>query len=503
MSIIEDKLKEKLGVQSMRDNIGAKYLKPDPQRLTQYRENLKNCSTALDYLHISRGINNQTIDHFQLGYDIEKDAIVIPVFKNNELINLRYRIINPPDGKPKYTQEKGCEVWVYHEEGLERGQSKGSVLITEGEFDCMSVWQAGFRNVISVASGSKSYGVWVELLDTVPKVYIAYDNDKVGKADSLAMAERIGIDKSFEVIYPEDIKDANEFFKTNDSDKYLSMIKNAKPFYKYTYQGLDSVIDMMRVKGDNRLVLDCLPYIKPHEDWVIIVSGLSGVGKTSYAMNIADELVKKDMPVLVLPYERGIKDVGQRFLSVNLDKTEDELYKFTDLDWTKTIEKVAEYPLYFATPSKEDMFEVFKKAKKLFGIKAIIIDHLAYFLGGIDSKNQVSETQSIMQGWKNFCLENNIIFIVVHHIRKGENTAVAVRKPKMEDLVGGASIFQVAEGVVMLSSQEKGQLYIDVVKNKGEMGYAIYDVNTKSGKLGNKIADGDTVKPTEEGLEKW
>ena len=80
----------------------------------------------------------------------------------------------------KYTQEKGCEVWIYNEDGISRGQSKGGVLITEGEFDCMSAWQAGFKNVISPASGKDSYGVWIELLDSIPKVYIAYDNDKAG-----------------------------------------------------------------------------------------------------------------------------------------------------------------------------------------------------------------------------------------------------------------------------------------------------------------------------------
>lgn len=492
------KLEEK--IQSFRSNIGAGYIKPDPSRLHTYRENLKESSRALDYLNITRGINKQTIDNFKLGYDIDKDAIVIPVFKHDELVNLKYRYIDP-DKKPKYTQEKGCEVWVYNEDGISRGQTKGSVLITEGEFDCMSAWQAGFRNVISPASGKDSYGVWIEMLDTIPKIYIAYDNDKAGKGASLQLAERLGIDKSYEVMYPEDIKDANDFFKIHDSNKYLELIKSAKPFYKYTYQGLDSVIDLMRIKGDNRMTLNCLPYIKPHEDWVIMVSGISGAGKTSYVMNIADELISKDIPTLVLPYERGIKDVGQRFLQVNLDKTEDELYKFTDLDWSKTIEKVSEYPLYFSTPSKEEMFEIFLKAKKLFGIKVIIIDHLAYFLGGVEKNNQVAEIQSVMQGWKNFCLENNIILVIVHHIRKGDNTAVTVRKPKMEDLVGGASTFQVAEGVVMLSNPQKGQLYIDVLKNKGEMGYKLFSINEKTGRLGLELSSGEQTNPREEGLE--
>ena len=56
-----------------------------------------------------------------------------------------------------------------------------------------------------------------------------------------------------------------------------------------------------------------------------VMSGVSNIGKTSVAMNIADELVKKGIPCLVLPIERGIRTVGKRFLQVHCDKTKEEL----------------------------------------------------------------------------------------------------------------------------------------------------------------------------------
>ena len=77
--IIMTKLESK--IQSIRDSVGGVYIKPDPQRLVKYRENLNNSTHALDYLNIQRGLNKETIDNFQLGYDIDRDAIVIPVFK--------------------------------------------------------------------------------------------------------------------------------------------------------------------------------------------------------------------------------------------------------------------------------------------------------------------------------------------------------------------------------------------------------------------------------------
>src|SRR3990167_786863 len=187
---------------SIRESLKVSYVKPDSNLVDKYRECLATSNIALDYLHIGRGLSTETIENFKLGYDPVRDAITIPVYKRGELINIRYRHLNP-NATAKYTQEKGCEVWIYNEDGIEKGQAKGGILITEGEFDCMSAWQAGFKNVASPASGKDSYGVWLELLDTIPKTYIAYDNDKAGKIAALALAERIGTDKSFEITYPE------------------------------------------------------------------------------------------------------------------------------------------------------------------------------------------------------------------------------------------------------------------------------------------------------------
>lgn len=495
MTSLEKKLKQ-TKIQSLTSNIGKEYVRPSPEKLEMLVQGLKDSPEALEYLKVKRNLTEDTIAHFKLGYSEKKNSIAIPEYKDGELINIKYRSIDP-EAKTRYTQERGAEVWMFNEAGLDLAQEKGGILLVEGQFDAMSAWQAGFKNVISVSSGKESYGVWIELLDNIPKVWIAFDNDKPGKKSALDMAERIGVDKTYELEYPEEVKDANDYFKLYTRQDYKELIRNAKPFYKYKYQGLDSVIDLMRIKGDNRLELDCLPYVKLHEDWMIMVSGISGVGKTTYAMNIADELVGKGIPTMILPYERGIKDVGQRYLQLNLDKTEDQLHEFTDEDWDKTLDKVEDYPLYFSTPSKDEMYDVFAEAKKFFGVKVIIVDHLAYFLGGIDQKNEVAEIKNIMQGWKNFCIENNIIFVVVHHIRKGDNRQLGTRRPQMEDLVGGGSTFQVSEAVVMLSSQQKGEILVDIVKNKGEMGEQAYAINEATGRLGPKITtwnpEGDSL----------
>ena len=478
-------------IQSLRDTVGCNYIKPSLDRLEILSNDLKNNSSALDYLHITRGLNNETIEHFKLGYDKEKDAISIPVFKRGELINIRYRMLNK-EAKSKYTQEKGCEVWLYNEDGISKAQSKGGILIVEGEIDLMSAWQAGFKNVISPASGKDSYGMWIDLLDSIPKVFIAYDNDNAGKQTSRSIAERVGTDKCFEVLYPEGIKDSNEFFQKYDSEAFKNLIRQAKPFYKYKYQGVKDVIDSLRQKVDNVLKVNCIPYIEFEEDYIVVLSGDSNIGKTSVSLNIANELVNRNIPVLVFPIERGIRDVVKRFLQVRFNKTKNDVRNIEEKEWDeKIIPDVLNLPLYFSMPSSDELHETIAQAKKYFGIKMVIVDHLDLLVRNTDTKNLNADTSRTVQIFKQIAQEYGIIFILVHHIKKPENGGSISRKPKKEDLKGTATLYQDPEAVIMLSVPDKDmtQIEIDIVKNKGMMGSRIYDFNVGTGVIGKDVTD--------------
>ena len=470
-------------ITSIRQSYDIAYVKPSVEKLEGFIKALKETPEAIDYLRIKRGLSEDTITHFNLGYDVERHAIAIPVYKRGELINIRYRLIDPQD-KSKYTQEKGAEVWMYNEDGISKGQDKKGILIVEGEFDLMSCWQAGIKNVISPASGKDSYGVWIELMDTIPRVYIAYDNDKPGKKASYDLADRIGIQKCFEVIYPTDIKDANEYFMSNNFDDYRKLISNSKAYYRYTFNGMADVIELLRTKDRNYLKLDTIPFMKFKEDWMVVLSGDSGIGKTTFAMNIVNELASKNIPSLTLPFERGIKDVGERLLQIKFEKTEEQFEMLEDDEWKKLIEETIDLPVYFSRPDCNEVNELLVKAKKLFGIKVVIIDHLDYLITEKGSQNQASDIAKTLQDLKALAQDMGMIFIIVHHIKMPPNTGTVARKPRKEDLKSSSSTYQVPEGVIMLSEPEPGKLMVDIVKNKGEEGFKLYEYNKRTGKVG-------------------
>lgn len=477
-------------IQSIKNSISSSgYKKPDPEFINKMVENLKENQSALDYLKITRGLSSETIEHFKLGYNKEKDAISIPEYKNGEVVNIKYRHLSE-SSRQRYSQEKGCEVWVFNEEGFDIGKEKGGILIVEGHFDLMSCWQAGIKNVVSASSGKDSYGIWLDYLDSIPKVFIAYDNDNPGKKSSIELAERIGVEKSFEIRYPEEIKDANDFFQKSTVEDFRKLIRSATPFYGYKFQGVKDVIDSIIIKKDDYIEFDCVPHLKIEEDWVVIVSGVSNVGKTSYVMNIADEAVKRGIPTLVMPFERGIRTVGKRYLQVCLDKTQNELDVMSKYDWEEASNDIINLPLYFSMPGREEIKDIVARAKKIFGVKIVIVDHLDYLVRK-SSENHNVETSNTLQEFKALAQEHSIVFILVHHIKKQENIGAKPKKPRLEDLKGSSSIYQDPEAVLMLYTEEKGSMEVLVEKNKGEMGGKLFAFNEASGKI-------KTGKETEE-----
>lgn len=479
-------------IKSVRETVGRDYIKPDPSKLDRLIANLWESDVGLDYLRKMRGLSDETIQHFKLGYDVDRHAIAIPIFKRGEVVNIKYRFLEPD--KMKYTSERGAETWLYNEDGIQVGMSKGGVLIVEGEFDLMSTWQAGIKNVVSPASGKDSYGVWIELLDAIPRVYIAYDNDEPGRTAGRKFAERLGTDKCYEVRYPtylngNTVKDANDFFKVGTIEEFKEMIKNASPYYSYQFKNLGDVISEIRQQETDELEVSVIPRVKIEKDWLMVISGKTNVGKTTYCMNIANELANRGVPVLIMPFERGIASVGKRFLQVFFDKSTEDL-KFTANDeWEKMIDNAVDTPVYFSTPRREDIKEIVIKSKRLFNTRVVVIDHLDYIVRHVGG-NREAEIANTLQDLKTLGTEYGIIFMVVTHLRKTDAPGMTQgRDPGLEDLKGSSSLYQDPECVVLLTSDETGTIRVKIAKNKGEMAEKKFTIKESTGRMGEDLND--------------
>lgn len=476
---------------SIRETVGVSYSKPPKEKLDKFRDELKNSQVAQDYLEKHRGLSKDTVDHFKLGYDSERNAIAIPVFKRDELVNIKYRFIDPNESR--YSSEKNAESWMFNDNGVDKAKERGAVLICEGQFDLMSIWQVGITNVISSSSGKDAYGSWIELLDNIPKIYIALDNDKGGRESARKIAERLGVEKCMEVVYPEGIKDANEYFKKHTKDEFKELLRKARPFYTYQFKGVGDVINSLRDKKDDTISVELLPLVKIEKDWLLILSGKSNAGKTSIALNMANELVNKDIPTLILPFERGIETVGKRFLQVRFDKTIQQFLDLSSSEWDNITNDCLDLPLYFAMPKKDDVVATILKSKRIFGTKVVIVDHLDYLVRHTSGSKE-AEIGNTLQELKRIAEEHGIIMLIVTHIRKIEQAgSMCKRKPGIEDLKGSSSLYQDPECVAMITAEQEGTIKVDIVKNKGEMTSKEYNFNVATGKASSGLIPVGTI----------
>ena len=193
---------------------------------------------------LNRGIGRMTVDSFGI-YKTEmyfgdrmEPCIAFPYFRCHTLFNIKYRTANK-----KFRQEKDARKQFYMSKELILSDQK-ELIIVEGEMDVLSLYQCGFKNVISLPDGApqkaemraddKRFQLLETLdLDRLEKVIIAVDMDEAGQALATELEHRLGKDICWRVSWPDSqdvtCKDANETLLIHGTSVVVECIESAKP----------------------------------------------------------------------------------------------------------------------------------------------------------------------------------------------------------------------------------------------------------------------------------
>ena len=167
------------------------------------------------------------------------------------------------------------------------------ITITEGEVDCLSVYQMfGCKYpVVSIPNGATSKKAIqdnYEWLNGFDKIVLCFDGDKVGKSSVLEAAQMLPPDKVRIVKMPEDLKDANEFLKAGKTAEFVDLWYKAE---EYRPEDIVNIGDMFDRLADYRRkhtytptpwegVNEMISGTRPGQ-LVIIASG-TGMGKSAF-----------------------------------------------------------------------------------------------------------------------------------------------------------------------------------------------------------------------------
>jgi DNA primase len=136
-----------------------------------------------------RGINEATVKSHVLGWTGR--AYSIPHFSNGQVGNIKYRV--HPDyireGEAKYTSlPNRAFSHLYPWDYFRRVYGDATVVfITEGEFDCVLLLQAGLPALSTPSGAGTPWAHWVPFLKQFKTVFVLYDQDDAGNAASLRL----------------------------------------------------------------------------------------------------------------------------------------------------------------------------------------------------------------------------------------------------------------------------------------------------------------------------
>lgn len=199
-----------------------------------------------DVLRDRRGLTDDTLRKFQLGWDGER--ITIPIYDEyNVLVNFRRYKWNSTDDQWKvlnYKDEYGNTYGEVRIFGIDQviDSSIDSIVWCEGEMDRICAEQAGFAAACATSGAGTWRPEWTKLFRNKKKVYLAQDNDEAGKNASTKLCEKLyRILDVYIVQWPDDFPekgDITDFFVrcNQTADDFKNLLENSTQYVDPTVE---------------------------------------------------------------------------------------------------------------------------------------------------------------------------------------------------------------------------------------------------------------------------
>ena len=495
------------------------------EKRTAFRNNFKSEKEKLndsEFIFLEkRGINKDTIKNFKL-YN-SNNCIGIPYLKNNLLIAVKKRTLS---GKIKNLSITGSKFYLYNSDNTTFDEP---VVITEGEFDAMIVYQSGYKNVMSVGTGANSVNNLFEqageFLTKFNSIVLFTDNDKYG----LEMDKKF-IDKFKRKISTVDKnlykgeKDANDIYLKYGKEQILKIIESGKttfdgewdlernPYTELDYSGtkfiktgiksLDYAINTIQSKT------------------VSLITGRSNAGKSTFVNQIMISAIEEGFKCYLVAGEGEKNKIMNKFYS-GIVGSRKELYiekafglrtiKEPKPEVLKAIQKWHKNKLKLFVKSlskyknESQLFEMLEYKIRTEHYDLIILDNLMSLLVVSDAKNKNEAQGQFVEKCHHLAKSTNCAIIIVLHPNK---TYKAGKEMEFEQISGTSDMPNKADTIInvirIINPEDNIGSKIQVAKNRDfpELPTidCMYDYNTNSYL---ELVKGNAVRINASGWEKY
>lgn len=407
-------------------------------------EYIKTCMTdagKTDYF-AKRGLTEETVKKYCLGFDVKRNAVVIPY--SSKLTYYQTRSVETKAFfKPK-TEDAGAEP-LFNRSAL--WQTRQAIFIVESPICALSIMQSGFAAVslCGVGGANKLVRDCKEKPPTGTLV-LCLDNDEPGQTASKDLETQLGgLGIKFDVFnIAGECKDPNELLMKNPDELKVNLAaarKHAKAKYRTDKDSITAYeLQATKITAPNWIVEDVLP------EGLAIICAPSKTGKSWMMLQLSVAVCG-----------------GQEFLDFKT-KTGDCLYyaledsKFRLQDRMNKLLKEAAAPKNLHLAIRADPLDgglldrIAGEIAEYPNIRLVIIDTLQK-VRGRTNRTETTYTSDYreMSILKDFADKHNICLLMVHHLRKmGDENDV------FNMISGSNGIMGACDTIFILSKKKRG-----------------------------------------------
>ncbi|MBQ0005412.1 MAG: replicative DNA helicase [Clostridiales bacterium] len=198
-----------------------------------------------------------------------------------------------------------------------------------------------------------------------------------------------------------------------------------------------------------------------HKTDLIILAARPGMGKTSFALNIAQHAAEDGNSVLIFSMEMAAEQLGGRLLSMaaNVEMEHLKMGNLTQDEWfaiSDAQDAFDDMKITVDDTSEMSILEMKNKCRRLKaekGLDLVIIDYLQLMSLGYNVNNRVGEISAITRAIKIMAKELDVAIILLSQLSRKTEDRKDYR-PMLSDLRDSGSIEQDADVVIFLKRDD-------------------------------------------------
>ena len=423
------------------------------------RHNVYN-NDVLRYCN-KRSISKETLDYVGIKQGIKENGESVCFEYKNELgehITNKYRFISLK-ANPKMKFEAKTNINTLF--NMDKIDITKPLLITEGEFDCLSAIESGFKNSVSIPSGVNSTNQWITTnwtwLEQFEEVIIWFDNDEAGIKGAREVFNRLP-NASVKIVRCEVANDINELLHKYGKMAVLNQIEKAHTPMLDGVATLDMIedYDINEIETlktgieyiDNKIVGLAFGSLN-------VLSGRNGSGKSTILNQIyISEAINQGYKAFLFSGELVGGNVKYWLLQTLAN--EEQFAEYTAKDGHKYKKVTIEAKNKIVQDVKDKFFlydnddyrinsiiEKMTVLAKRYGVRVFVIDNLMTIESDLKDKYE-AETDTVKK-LKAFAKKYNVIVHLVAHPRKSMNENIT-----KDDVAGSANITNLADYVTVI-----------------------------------------------------